>query len=448
MRSAGNLGIAMHLDAQGARLESVFDLEQQRELCATNPLPLFELRLRHSGTHSEQRLTSDQGWQQIKLQKTRRGFVAQWHDPAGPALKEIGVTATASADPAQHAWRWKLRVENNNPQWSVGRVIFPQLALADLGTNGAVLFPRGPGEVQKNLWSRDFKYQGNYPGGWCAMQFLAAYGEGENGAGLYLGVHDPWGGTKDIAVHCHSASRSVRLWFDHPAPDMGKAGNDFELSKETNGQPVRLAAMCPTSPLWQQQVRDIVLKLLKEVGTRSVLLTTAPLALTAQAQSNLVYNGDFERDSSQAPPAGWAMWGAQQWKISSHFTRDTAQAHAGKAGFRIHHPKGTRGYVVTAPEHAIQPKGKLVYAVSFWARADAPVHTRFGFTAYEDVQPFRDAPTPGVWPINVGTGWMQYTFPVQEGLDFDFNPGNPGLFFSISRRTSEVIVSRIARTQP
>jgi len=43
-------------------------------------------------------------------------------------------------------------------------------------------------------------------------------------------------------------------------------------SKETNGLPVRLAAMCPITSLWQQQVRDIVLRLLKEVGTRSVYI--------------------------------------------------------------------------------------------------------------------------------------------------------------------------------
>ena len=239
MRSAGNLGIAMHLDAQGARLESVFDLEQQRELCATNAAPLFELRLRHSGTQSEKRLASDQGWHQVSLRKTRLGFTVQWHDPADPALKGVAVTATASADSDLQAWRWQLRVENDNPAWSIGRVVFPQLALADLGTNAAVLFPRGPGEAQSNLWSRDFKYQGNYPGGWCAMQFLAAYGVGENATGLYLGVHDPWGGTKDIAVQSQPASRSVRLWFDHPATDMGRAGNEFELSHEAVWQLLR-----------------------------------------------------------------------------------------------------------------------------------------------------------------------------------------------------------------
>ncbi len=150
----------------------------------------------------------------------------------------------------------------------------------------------------------------------------------------------------------------------------------------------------------------------------AVVLTFALLSTSARAQSNLVYNGDFELESAQSPPSGWAMWGDQQWKIPSHFTRDATQSHDGRASFRVHHPKQTQGYIVTAPEHAVRPKEGMLYAVSFWAKADAPVRTSFGFTAYESIQPFRDAPTPGVWPIEVDTGWKQYSFRVQEGLEF------------------------------
>jgi hypothetical protein len=56
--------------------------------------------------------------------------------------------------------------------------------------------------------------------------------------------------------------------------------------------------------------------------------------------------------------------------------------------------------------------------VSFWAKASAPVRTSFGFTAYENIEPFRDAPSPGVWPMDVGTQWKRYSFEVHEELEF------------------------------
>jgi len=112
------------------------------------------------------------------------------------------------------------------------------------------------------------------------------------------------------------------------------------------------------------------------------------------------------------------MWGAQQWKVPANCKRDATVARGGKASFRIHHPKDTQGNVVTAPEHAIRPKEGMSYAVSFWAKASAPVRTSFGFTAYESLKPSRDAPSPGAWPIDVGTAWKQYSFQVQEGLEF------------------------------
>jgi hypothetical protein len=43
-------------------------------------------------------------------------------------------------------------------------------------------------------------------------------------------------------------------------------------SKETNGEPVRLAVMCPATPLWQNTVSNIVLRLLRECGTSAVYI--------------------------------------------------------------------------------------------------------------------------------------------------------------------------------
>jgi hypothetical protein len=169
----------------------------------------------------------------------------RWSQPADEALAGLSVTATVSPDARASALRWKLRVDNTSTNWGVWRVVFPQVALADLGTNAAVLFPRGPGELQRGVWDRPFSFHGNYPGGDCSMQFMAAYREGEKPTGLYVAVHDPWGGTKDLAMRSDPATHTVRLSFDHPAPNMGLAGSRLRARRRGRlAAPARRLVRC------------------------------------------------------------------------------------------------------------------------------------------------------------------------------------------------------------
>ncbi|MBM3502004.1 MAG: hypothetical protein FJX74_25405, partial [Armatimonadetes bacterium] len=132
------------------------------------------------------------------------------------------------------------------------------------------------------------------------------------------------------------------------------------------------------------------------VAALSVLLLTRMIGA-----QNLAYNGDFEATREASPPPGWTMWGAQPYKVPENFTRDTTRPHGGAACFRIHHPADSAGYIVTAPEHAIRPEMGMRYEASFWARTDKPGPSQFYLTAYETINPFRDAPTPGRWAIDV-----------------------------------------------
>ncbi|MGQ9731850.1 MAG: hypothetical protein ACUVX8_11340 [Candidatus Zipacnadales bacterium] len=151
-----------------------------------------------------------------------------------------------------------------------------------------------------------------------------------------------------------------------------------------------------------------------------VLALTAALVTcgVAGAAQNLVYNGDFEEKSAVNPPPGWVMWGAQVYKVPENFTRDTNRPHAGEACFRIHHPPNTEGYIVSAPEYAVRPKRGMMYEVSFWARTDQPGPSQFYFTAYETIKPYRDAPSPGRWVIDVTEDWQEFHFTIREGWDF------------------------------
>lgn len=136
------------------------------------------------------------------------------------------------------------------------------------------------------------------------------------------------------------------------------------------------------------------------------------------AEPSVVYRADFETSSPARPPAGWSIWGAQQYKDPANFTRDEGLPHGGRACFRIHHPAKTGGYVVSAPEAAIRPQPDTMLTATFWARSDRPGEAIFGWTTYRQVKPFIDAPSPGLFPVAVDHEWKQFSFVLHEGWDF------------------------------
>jgi len=151
----------------------------------------------------------------------------------------------------------------------------------------------------------------------------------------------------------------------------------------------------------------------------SLALLLALLAATGtRAAEEFVHNGDFELPAAKGPPSGWAMWGARKYKNPAHFTRDTTDPHGGKACFRVHHPANTAGYVVTHPDRALRTKKGMVYRVVFWARSDTEGASVFHLEGYESIRPYRDAPSPGRWPIRPGRQWKRFAFEIHEGRDF------------------------------
>jgi hypothetical protein len=228
--TAGEMGVLLEQKREGIRLQSLYDLLRERELLAADHPPLFTLSLRDAQTGETLTLHADEGWNAVSVQRRRDGFVLRWDEPREVRFAGLRVEAFAQTHSQQHALRWSLQVRNASKRWSVWRVTFPQVAIAELGTAAKVLFPRGPGEIQAGVWRRDFSYRSTYPNGWCSMQLLAAYVEAPRPTGLYFALHDPLGSTKDIGLQSNPGGRSVRLYYEHPVPDMGKAENAFTLS--------------------------------------------------------------------------------------------------------------------------------------------------------------------------------------------------------------------------
>ena len=158
---AGDLSITFQIQTNGIRLQSLADLGRGKELLASNTPPLFSLTLRQTETKTERRLGADSGWRKVSSQTSTGVLSFIWEEPADESLTGLSVTARAISDTGNHAVRWSLRAQNKSTNWSILRVIFPQVTVRDLGEKAGVVFPRGPGEVQRGVWSRSFKYHGN-----------------------------------------------------------------------------------------------------------------------------------------------------------------------------------------------------------------------------------------------------------------------------------------------
>jgi len=235
---SGDLGMALESAGEGIRLLALYDGARGRNLSASKPVTLFSIQLRHGQSKELVHLSADAGWRQVQVSVPAADrLVLRWEKAADPRWADLRVEVElrrASAD----RFLGTLRVDLPGSAWSVWQVSFPQVAVAELGPGGAVLFPRGPGEVQRDLWQREFSYGGLYPNGWTTMAFLAAYGA-DGSTGLYLAMHDPAGSTKQIEVQSRPKEQAVLLRFEHPAPNMGKAGNGFQLPGQAVWQLLR-----------------------------------------------------------------------------------------------------------------------------------------------------------------------------------------------------------------
>ncbi len=216
---AGDLELGVANTNEGIEWEHLVESSLNHELLAKPPLPLFTVVARQAGSSNDLTFNADAGWSICSIKARARHLDLNWSRHTNAALQGISVHVAGTADARASAIHWTLKIVNTSKSAGLWRVTFPQVSLADLGTNAAVFFPRGPGEVQRGVWSRPFTYHGKYPEGWGAMQFMAAYVP-DPGTGLYVATHDPWGSTKELllkAIPGRTPSASVlsiprRIW--------------------------------------------------------------------------------------------------------------------------------------------------------------------------------------------------------------------------------------------
>ncbi len=228
--SAAELGLILERTGEGVEILGLYDIPQGRLLASSQESPLFDLTLQDTA-HPEsppRHLRADRGWEIVTAEQ-KDAIKLAWKSPRDLPGAPLEVVATAEPNAATSSLTWAVSIRNVPSPWSVRQVTFPQLAISDLGPQGCVLYPQGCGIVTPDPWSHNFQYQGRYPSGWTTMQFLAAY-EPTLKTGLYVGLHDPFASTKEMAIRTISEMRLLQVAYEHPAPDMGKPENDFTLS--------------------------------------------------------------------------------------------------------------------------------------------------------------------------------------------------------------------------
>jgi hypothetical protein len=237
---AGAMKLVLEKTQQGISMLSLFDNATGQELLAPNIPPLFCLELRYTKTKEQVALASDSGWRRIDVSNVDASGqrVLSFQELADDRLKEISVEVKLLTDSDENALIWDLQVTNNSELWSLWRVIFPQVSLKYLGEGSSVFLPHTAGIERSDLWDIAEQKGGTYPSGWTCMQYTAAY-DAAGKTGLYVGMHDPFGSTKDIFARGLPDQHAVAFRFEHPVPDMGKAGVDFELPGQAKWQLLR-----------------------------------------------------------------------------------------------------------------------------------------------------------------------------------------------------------------
>lgn len=222
---AGRLAATFERLPQGARLTKLEIAD--RSAVVVGESPLFALVLRPAGGGEEKTLTGTEGWGEVAFSSTDGAVEIRWARPAGDFAPALSVLMRVEALADRSAFSWQLRVSPPGGNDALWEVRFPVLTIPQWAPDVVLLYPKAPGIAESGVWERPFQFGGRYPSGWLTMQMAAIY-QGDGSGGLYLGIHDIWGGTKEPHFRSDPASRLLHFHVSYPVPDMGRAEAKFE----------------------------------------------------------------------------------------------------------------------------------------------------------------------------------------------------------------------------
>lgn len=164
-------------------------------------------------------ISSDALWKKVSVIHYKHSVVLCFSDPTD--ISDITLTIRGLYD--ETGISWYSSVCNDNCEWSVISVTYPMLKMRS--EKFELFVPDGSGIVIKDAATRGYESKHRYPGGVIVMQYFAVYNEG---GGIYIGIEDGRGSTKEFSVTASDHCVSIESAFY--GINSASAANSFNLS--------------------------------------------------------------------------------------------------------------------------------------------------------------------------------------------------------------------------
>ncbi len=152
--------------------------------------------------------------------------------------------------------------------------------------------------------------------------------------------------------------------------------------------------------------------MLRKIG---LLFCLVALSLCASAEESVIMES-FENAWTGEVPPGWETDGGKA--PAGCYAQDLKNPHGGQACFRISHPASASYCRVNLSPARIPTAKGMIYAVSFWARADKPGAAQLEWQALESFSPYKDTPSRGSLELELDGNWREFKISLREGQDF------------------------------
>lgn len=215
------MGVCVRGDGLSMLPVSLQDVSRRTESAA---FPLARLLVRELSSGRTLALTTEQGWERVRVKSTPHRLSLYLERPLGINLS-LAVEGRATEG---NAIEWRTRVLNQSDEWTVLSVTYPGVSFEG-GEQLRLFVPSASGRVFGAVYEREAGYTGNYPSGFegvvPVMGVYAAGGKGLNG--LYAAIHDASASGKEIRCETFRTG-SGYFCFDYPAENLGRPRNSFE----------------------------------------------------------------------------------------------------------------------------------------------------------------------------------------------------------------------------
>ncbi len=223
---AGELGSYWEKSVGGAQLQKIVVTSTEEVL--VGPSRLFTIIVRDTATGATRSLSADSGWKHVDVTVQGDELTIYWSGPSFGLPETLRATLRVRRAEAISALIWQLDVTVGETEANLWEVEFPVLLLPQISADAVLLYPKAPGVAESGVWERPFHFGGRYPSGWLTMQLSAIY-KGDGTAGVYLGIHDPLGSTKEMNWRSDVNSKTLLFSVRHPVPNMGRPNAEFHF---------------------------------------------------------------------------------------------------------------------------------------------------------------------------------------------------------------------------